>query len=208
MLLSPQLYGHKEANDDTQRRSGGGVKGDRTRTLISERKRRSGMKEKLYALRALVPYITKLYGHKEANDGICINNDNASGTSDGIGCYDAFDPNLDFTWDQNEDDVKVLGDDDSSETMTTRNPDTQRRSGGGVKGDRTRTLISERKRRSGMKEKLYALRALVPYITKGIADSKFSKSVSGMKSGWNMLKFILLKWSIEYSKEFISVNLI
>ncbi|PWA85745.1 Myc-type, basic helix-loop-helix (bHLH) domain-containing protein [Artemisia annua] len=67
---------------------------------------------------------------------------------------------------ENQEDVKVSGDDDSYETVTTDNPDTQRRSGGGVKGDRTRTLISERKRRSGMKEKLYALRALVPYITK------------------------------------------
>ncbi|PWA96313.1 Myc-type, basic helix-loop-helix (bHLH) domain-containing protein [Artemisia annua] len=75
------------------------------------------------------------------------------------------DPNLNLMWNQDDDDVKVSRDDDSSETETTRNPDTQR-SGGGVKVDRTRTLISERKRRSGMKEKLYALRALVPYITK------------------------------------------
>lgn len=107
-----------------------------------------------------------LYGHNEAGDGIGINNDNSSGASDGIGCYDVFDPKLNLTRDQNEVDVKVLGDDDSSETVTTDNPDTQRRSGGGVKGDRTRTLISERKRRIGMKEKLYALRALVPNITK------------------------------------------
>ncbi|GKB49675.1 transcription factor FER-like iron deficiency-induced transcription factor-like protein [Tanacetum coccineum] len=61
----------------------------------------------------------QLYGQNEVSDGIGINNDNASGTSDGIGCYDVFDPNLDLTWDQNEDNVKVSGDDDSSETMTT-----------------------------------------------------------------------------------------
>ncbi|GJR22528.1 transcription factor FER-like iron deficiency-induced transcription factor-like protein [Tanacetum coccineum] len=98
----------------------------------------------------------ELYGHNEANDG----------TGNGIGCYEVMDPNLNVIWNQEEDDVKVSGDDDSSETGTTCNPDTQRRRGGSVKGDRTRTLISERKRRSGMKEKLYALRALVPDITK------------------------------------------
>ncbi|GKD91453.1 transcription factor FER-like iron deficiency-induced transcription factor-like protein, partial [Tanacetum coccineum] len=100
--------------------------------------------------------LPQLYGHNEANDG----------TGNGIGCYEVMDPNLNVIWNQEEDDVKVSGDDDSSETGTTCNPDTQRRRGGSVKGDRTRTLISERKRRSGMKEKLYALRALVPDITK------------------------------------------
>nr|GEZ26306.1 transcription factor FER-like iron deficiency-induced transcription factor-like [Tanacetum cinerariifolium] len=118
--------------------------------------------------------LPQFHGHNEASDVIGISNDNASGTSNGkcaessIGCYDVFDPNVNLTWDQNEEDVKVSGDDDSSETVTTRDPDTQRRSGGGVKGDRTRTLISERKRRSGIKEKLYALRALVPNITKDL----------------------------------------
>ncbi|KAL5712037.1 hypothetical protein ACHQM5_014246 [Ranunculus cassubicifolius] len=57
--------------------------------------------------------------------------------------------------DNNEED-----EDDSSEnitsTQTTKNP----------KGDRAKTLVSERKRRSRMKEKLYALRSLVPNITK------------------------------------------
>ncbi|KAM7279877.1 hypothetical protein ACFE04_007011 [Oxalis oulophora] len=36
------------------------AKGDRSRTLVSERRRRGRMKEKLYALRALVPNITKM----------------------------------------------------------------------------------------------------------------------------------------------------
>ncbi|GKE81982.1 Myc-type, basic helix-loop-helix domain-containing protein [Tanacetum coccineum] len=47
-------------NPTTKRRSGGGVKGDRIKSLISERKRRIGMKEKLYTLRTLVPNITKV----------------------------------------------------------------------------------------------------------------------------------------------------
>ncbi|XP_065866389.1 transcription factor FER-LIKE IRON DEFICIENCY-INDUCED TRANSCRIPTION FACTOR [Euphorbia lathyris] len=37
-----------------------GTKSDRSRTLMSERKRRGRMKEKLYALRSLVPNITKM----------------------------------------------------------------------------------------------------------------------------------------------------
>nr|GEV03224.1 Myc-type, basic helix-loop-helix (bHLH) domain-containing protein [Tanacetum cinerariifolium] len=41
-------------NPTTKRRSGGGVKGDRTKSLISERKRRIGMKEKLYTLLAVL----------------------------------------------------------------------------------------------------------------------------------------------------------
>ncbi|KAK3205893.1 hypothetical protein Dsin_019939 [Dipteronia sinensis] len=46
--------------------------------------------------------------------------------------------------------------DDSSDTTTMKTKKT----------DRSRTLISERRRRGRMKEKLYALRALVPNITK------------------------------------------
>lgn len=37
------------------------VKTDRSKTLVSERRRRGRMKDKLYALRALVPNITKVY---------------------------------------------------------------------------------------------------------------------------------------------------
>ncbi|XP_059625274.1 transcription factor FER-LIKE IRON DEFICIENCY-INDUCED TRANSCRIPTION FACTOR [Cornus florida] len=51
---------------------------------------------------------------------------------------------------------------DSSATTTTTTTPTKRT----TKVDRSRTLISERRRRGRMKEKLYALRALVPNITK------------------------------------------
>ncbi|GKA48695.1 transcription factor FER-like iron deficiency-induced transcription factor-like protein [Tanacetum coccineum] len=105
-----------------------------------------------------------LYGNNEAMDGFGIDIDN--GTDSGIGCYEEMDPNLYLLWDEDEDDEKVSRDGDSSETVTTRNPNTQRRSGGGVKGDRTKSLISERKRRIGTKEKLYTLRTLVPNISK------------------------------------------
>lgn len=50
----------------------------------------------------------------------------------------------------------------SSGTMTTTSTPTKR----SRKGDRSKTLFHEQRRRSRMKEKLYALRALVPNITK------------------------------------------
>ncbi|KAJ0238914.1 Transcription factor FER-LIKE IRON DEFICIENCY-INDUCED TRANSCRIPTION FACTOR [Hirschfeldia incana] len=59
-----------------------------------------------------------------------------------------------------EDDYNDDDGDDSSAT-TTMNNDGSRK-----KTDRSRTLISERKRRGRMKDKLYALRSLVPNITK------------------------------------------
>lgn len=56
---------------------------------------------------------------------------------------------------------------DSSATTTTTTTTTETANAKPrVKSDRSKTLISERRRRGRMKEKLYALRSLVPYITK------------------------------------------
>lgn len=55
------------------------------------------------------------------------------------------------------------GDRESSATTTTATIPVKTKT---TKTDRSKTLISERKRRGRMKEKLYALRSLVPNITK------------------------------------------
>ncbi|KAG2397518.1 hypothetical protein LR48_Vigan08g146100 [Vigna angularis] len=59
------------------------------------------------------------------------------------------------------------------------------------KTDRSKTLISERRRRDRMKEKLYALRSLVPFITKMDKASIIGDAVSYMhelQAQANMLK--------------------
>lgn len=64
-----------------------------------------------------------------------------------------------------EDQMKEVEEDDDGEedsSGTTITTTTTRKK----KADRSRTLISERRRRGRMKEKLYALRSLVPNITK------------------------------------------
>lgn len=58
------------------------------------------------------------------------------------------------------------GDEEEESSETTTNTSAGKKQSKGGKTDRARTLISERRRRGRMKEKLYALRALVPYITK------------------------------------------
>ncbi|XP_062082448.1 transcription factor FER-LIKE IRON DEFICIENCY-INDUCED TRANSCRIPTION FACTOR-like [Humulus lupulus] len=66
--------------------------------------------------------------------------------------------------DGDDDDEEDDGDDSSGTTTTTTT--TPNASSKRPKVDRSRTLISERRRRGRMKEKLYALRSLVPNITK------------------------------------------
>lgn len=68
------------------------------------------------------------------------------------------------------------GKEESSATTTTAITQPKRTK----KPDRSRTLLSERKRRGRMKEKLYALRSLVPDITKVFSVS-FSVSFSHLQ---------------------------
>jgi hypothetical protein len=59
-----------------------------------------------------------------------------------------------------------MDEEDSCGTTTTTTTNTTATTTKKPKVDRSRTLVSERRRRGSMKEKLYALRSLVPNITK------------------------------------------
>ncbi|CAI9785900.1 unnamed protein product [Fraxinus pennsylvanica] len=74
----------------------------------------------------------------------------------------ATNPNLDCVVDSFPQDTKAVEEEnDEEESSATTTKSTKRNK----KIDRSRTLISERRRRGRMKEKLYALRSLVPNIT-------------------------------------------
>ncbi|XP_057786205.1 transcription factor FER-LIKE IRON DEFICIENCY-INDUCED TRANSCRIPTION FACTOR-like [Salvia miltiorrhiza] len=66
---------------------------------------------------------------------------------------------------QAEEEELLMDEDDQSSGSGTTTTATGSRSASG-KADRSKTLVSERRRRGRMKEKLYALRSLVPNITK------------------------------------------
>ncbi|KAE9585782.1 hypothetical protein Lal_00010104 [Lupinus albus] len=78
--------------------------------------------------------------------------DPSSSTLNSFSCF--YDDNIKGDGEEANDGV------DSSATGTTIDPESM------LKTDRSKTLISERRRRGRMKDKLYALRALVPNITK------------------------------------------
>lgn len=65
-----------------------------------------------------------------------------------------------------EEEEENEGDNSSATTTTSTTPTASVKTKQRPKTDRSKTLISERRRRGRMKEKLYALRSLVPNITK------------------------------------------
>ncbi|KAF7823335.1 transcription factor FER-LIKE IRON DEFICIENCY-INDUCED TRANSCRIPTION FACTOR [Senna tora] len=104
-------------------------------------------------------------------------------------CNNAYDPSSTlssfscFDGEVKEDDGGGEEEDDSSATTITTNETTtiikQK-----PKSDRSKTLISERNRRGRMKEKLYALRSLVPNISKELQEKakKLKAEVAGLES--------------------------
>ncbi|KAL4296249.1 hypothetical protein GQ457_12G027960 [Hibiscus cannabinus] len=84
--------------------------------------------------------------------------DCASAMVPDLDCFNSL-PSFDGVEDEEEEEDNSSG--TTTKTTTTTSAATKK-----AKVDRSRTLISERRRRGRMKEKLYALRALVPNITK------------------------------------------
>ena len=92
--------------------------------------------------------------------------------------------------------VKPGGDDDDyndgdDSSATTTNNDGSRK----TKTDRSRTLISERRRRSRMKDKLYALRSLVPNITK-VKWNRLNLFSEHKYELWTWPVLCIIKWNI------------
>ncbi|KAH0664614.1 hypothetical protein KY284_029545 [Solanum tuberosum] len=81
---------------------------------------------------------------------------------DPISLYTSFPGEIKLDDDDDDEEEEEDCDESSGTTATTKMTPTTK----GTRTDRSRTLISERKRRGRMKEKLYALRSLVPNITK------------------------------------------
>jgi len=103
-----------------------------------------------------------LFDHNNNNiiNNNVVNEYNPSSTTIGsFSCYDG--------------EVKGEGENDgggsSATTTTTTTTTTIDDANPRAKTDRSKTLISERRRRGRMKDKLYALRSLVPNITKVIS---------------------------------------
>jgi len=93
----------------------------------------------------------------------CYNTVNVYGSKSTPNSFAYFDGEVKGRGGDEEDDMEQ---EHSSATTSTTTPTKSLVAKSKPKTDRSKTLISERRRRERMKEKLYALRSLVPFITK------------------------------------------